>query len=66
MSNLNDAQKTALEWFKRHPGKDVCHLVLGACFDNARTASAYKKTFKAKKVTVVLRDEVIKNPVQEN
>lgn len=55
---MNEAQKLAVKFFKRYPDKEACHIVMTECFDNARSASSYRKAIKAKKVTVVLKKEV--------
>ena len=50
-------QKEVVEFFKRHPKAEACHLVLTVTFHSAKKASSYRKNMNARKVTVVTSKE---------
>jgi hypothetical protein len=48
-----------IEFFKRNPDANACHLVLDKTYNNAKAASSYRKAINAKKVSVTTKDEFL-------
>lgn len=49
--------QNVVNFFKRNPEAQWCHLVLTTCFHSASVASSYQKNIGAKKVSAFERKE---------
>ena len=49
--------EVAVQYFEQHPEAKACHVVLDRVFGTAAAASAYRKAWRASRVTAYTRKE---------